>query len=334
VAINRRTQEEIGTMIIRPHLTHPGWYQLDGYIGGKRERVTCKSYAEAERLKASVDEPERQRTTHPQIETVIADYLEWVKNNQAPDTYITKERRFRRWIIPFFGKYRVKDLSQTLLDTYRKQVTASLLAMDVTHIMALISWMVKRGYAERLTWQPEAPLTTRKIKIIPEPVNISIFLAAIPIEMHRVASKLMLYAGLRFAEVKRLKWENYRGDVILCADTKTGEPFQQPIPDPLKEWFEANKQTKGPVFSHNGTTPICNLALSFDKARKATGVYMTPHLLRHASATFLYEQTNDIYAVQQHLRHSKPSTSQIYTRYSAARRKAAQQTVYDYMEKG
>jgi len=320
-------------MKIRPHRTHPGWYQLDGYLNGKRERITCKSYAAAEMLKASLEEPEREHLTHPRIETVIADYLEWVKDKQAGATYATKERRFRRWIIPFFGKYRIKDLSQTLLDSYRKQVTASLLAMDVAHIMALIGWMVKRKYADPLTWKPEAPATTRKIKIIPDPAEITVFIAAIPIEMHRVAAELMLYAGLRFAEVQRLKWENYRGDVILCADTKTDEPFQQPIPDTLKEWFKANTRSSGPVFSHNGKAPICNLARSFEKARVATGIYMTPHLLRHASATFLYESTDDIYAVQQHLRHSKPSTSQIYTRYSAARRKAAQNTVAEYMQK-
>ena len=45
-----------------------------------------------------------------------------------------------------------------------------------------------------------------------------------------------------------------------------------------------------------------------DAIAQKVGLKINPHLLRHASATLLYEATGDIYAVQHHLRHSKVVT--------------------------
>jgi site-specific recombinase XerC len=58
---------------------------------------------------------------------------------------------------------------------------------------------------------------------------------------------------------------------------------------------------------------------------------LNPHLLRHASATLLYEATGDIYAVQHHLRHSKVATSQIYTRFSVKQKQKIMGTLIEHV---
>jgi site-specific recombinase XerD len=54
--------------------------------------------------------------------------------------------------------------------------------------------------------------------------------------------------------------------------------------------------------------------------------------IRHVSGTYLYEQENDIYKVQAHLRHKKVTTTQIYARMSIARRRSSVSSIIDYVD--
>lgn len=315
---------------IRPHPTHPGWYYLDGRIDGKRERIPCGSYAEALTLQRTLfpAAPDPHKTTHPRLEDVCQEYLLWVQREQSETTHINKEARLRLHIIPRLGRYRVRDLTQTILDDYARTVARTSYRTDLFILLALITWMISRNYAKPLAWQPEIPHYSQKVRPLPSPADMVRFIEALPREHHRIICRLMLYSGLRYAEAKRLRWEHMGLDTILLQHTKTREPFLQPIPPELLPWFHDHRQPSGYIFSVTaGRTPISKLDRPFAIARKKSGVHMTPHLFRHASATFLYEQTRDLYAVQQHLRHKRITTSEIYTRYSDAIRKTALQSV-------
>jgi len=173
---------------IYPHPTHPGWFCVDipPRKDRKRERPVFPSYQEAVNYSNALSEVTPEITVHPKIGDVIDSYLLWVKDNQAEVTHENKERRFRKWIAPYFAQYRVKELSQVLLDRYAATMPKSCYWTDLKHLRGLIGWMVKRKYADKLTFDPETPKLKYKIKSIPEPVDILRYIAAIPNESHRI----------------------------------------------------------------------------------------------------------------------------------------------------
>lgn len=322
-------------MRIYPHPTHAGWYVVDipPRKGQKRERPVFGSYDEAVKYSNALSEVTPQATVHPRIGDVVESYLEWVKDKQAERTYHNKEIRFRKHIIPFFAPYRVKDVTQTLLDRYSKGKKESCYLTDLVFFMALVTWMVKRKHADKLAFEPEIPKIERKIKHIPSPAEILTLCDAIPVEMHKVMALLMLFTGMRIMEVRQLKWEDYQGNAFTCRHTKTKQQYIQPIPENIRPWFTAHQQKTGFVFQspYKPNQPVVDIFHSLKKASEQTGIKMTAHTFRHAAATFTYEQTGDIYAVQQLLRHSKISQSTIYARFSAERRQSIMNNLANYI---
>lgn len=322
-------------MRIYPHPTHAGWYVVDipPRKDRKRERLVFKTYDAATRYAKVVDHVKPETVVHPKIGEVVDAYLLWVKDNQSEETYYNKEIRFRKHITPFFAPYRVKDINQLLLDRYAATMKKSCYLTDLSTLMALIGWMAKRKYADKLPFEPEWPKTERKIKLIPDPADILKFCDAIPVETHRIMALFMMFSAARTKEIRQLKWENYNGNAFVCEHTKTKDPYLQPIPDCIAAWFEDNKKESGYVFQsrYKPNQPVSDIYNSLKIAAKISGIKMTPHLFRHAAATFTYDQTEDIYAVQQLLRHSKVQQSTIYTRFSAARRQKTMNTLAAYI---
>jgi len=265
---------------IKPHPTHSGWWFVDipPSKGQKRERPVFTSYDEAVKYSNALNSTAPEAVVHPKIGDVVDSYLLWVKENQAEDTYTGKERRFRKWIIPFFGQYRVKDLSQVLLDRYAGTMPKSCYWTDLKHIRGMIGWMVKRKYADKLNFDPETPKMKYKIKSIPDPADILLFIEAIPNSVHRTMASLMLFTAMRLREVRMLKWENFNGAAFLCHDTKSGEDYLQPIPVSLLQWFIDNQKKTGYVFTAYGRNkPVSKIEHSLQVAEKRTGIKINSH---------------------------------------------------------
>ncbi|HIJ94572.1 MAG TPA: hypothetical protein HPP94_02315 [Desulfuromonadales bacterium] len=53
-----------------------------------------------------------QKATHPRLNDVVEDYLLMCKKELSAVTYEAKHRRLLKYVMPFFGAYRVKDLDQ------------------------------------------------------------------------------------------------------------------------------------------------------------------------------------------------------------------------------
>lgn len=66
------------------------------------------------------------------------------------------------------------------------------------------------------------------------------------------------------------------------------------IPEPLRGWLETNVNTSGLIWEGR-----CLMAVLIE-AGAAAGIKITSHTFRHASATYLYESTNDFYQDQAH----------------------------------
>lgn len=322
-------------MSIERHPSHNGWYYVKSWPDGRKgkpHRDLVYSYEEAQELD-NILKTGVPKTTHPKLADVAAEYLAWAKINLAESTYATRERRIERFIIPFFGRYRVRDLRQQHFDAYAKTVAKWTLHTDITALQAMIAWMVKRGYADKLNWDIEKPKATSNIKPVPDPADLLAAIDSLKLEVHRILMKLMLFAGLRWNEVSRLRWEhvNLFARTIRMVETDADQDFIS-IPDPLFDWFKVNHKAQGWVFPGRGDKPYSKLWKPFVEIREKIGGEFSPHMLRHASATYLYEQTGDIRLVQAHLRHRRIATTLIYTRMSIKRRQSATASVVSYVD--
>lgn len=325
---------------ITPHPTKPGWhyveYRPNGYKG-KRERLPFSSYEAAcirrDQLLAQHDEPTVQELT-PRLKDVKAEYLLWVEKYRSKSTLDNKRCRLNGHIIPGLGDFRVKDLTQRILDDYSKTMATMSYRDDIYHLLALITWMTKRRYCKPLDWKPEIPEYRQPIKTIPAPEDILLYLEAIRDEDKRTLFSLMLYTGLRWNEARHLRWEDYQEDSLRLSVTKTKVQERIYIPENLQQWFRDHCKPAGWIFIAKGRkAPYVNLQKALLAAGEATGIKMTPHLFRHASATLLYEISEDLYAVKNHLRQSRITTTEIYTRYSIQRSRKAVNSLVVHMDK-
>ena len=326
-------------MSYRPHPTMTGCYYVEhrphGYKG-KIERVVVASIDEA--IQMDIDLKEKKgspaKAQQPKIKDVVEEYLIWVEREQSERTMHNKKTRLDRYVIPFFGEYRIKDLSQMILDRYAAEHTRMVYRVDLAHLMALIKWMQNRKLGPMLDFKPEYVKAEPQVKTIPASADLLKVLAAIPNEMHRMVFTAILFCGLRWSEAAKLRWENIdlTAGVMRIAEIDDAKKDVVPIPAIMVEWLKANRKLGGWVFpGRYKDSHVKRLDWALNKACQTVGIKLNPHLLRHASATLLYEATGDIYAVQHHLRHSKVATSQIYTRFSVEQKQKSMDKLIKHM---
>lgn len=151
-----------------------------------------------------------------------------------------------------------------------------------------------------------------------------------------------LYTGCRRGELAALTWEDvdmeartitvskslYRSETgkMMLKSTKTEAGIRTvPILDKL---YEKLTPGTGPVFPREdgGYLTDRQLMRRWEKYQKLTGVTCTPHQLRHAYATMLFEAGIDAKDAQYLLGHAQLSTTMdIYTDIREERRKSIQQ---------
>ena len=143
----------------------------------------------------------------------------------------------------------------------------------------------------------------------------------------------LLYAsGMRVAELVRLDLSDidfYRGTLHVTGkgDKQRVVPFGHAADDALRQWIEkgrgqlAEEGTKAVfVGSRGGRIDQRQVRRIVDRAAKVSGAQgLTPHGVRHSSATHLLEGGADLRVVQELLGHSSLNTTQIYTHVSAQR---------------
>lgn len=152
-----------------------------------------------------------------------------------------------------------------------------------------------------------------------------------------IASLLGFCCGLRIGEIVRLRWDNVNleSGKIKVVMGKSGDGYVD-IPDKLisilRKWqYVINYQEYVvPYTARNMHSRTSLLTEEFHRALKKANLMipyetrsdgkvvnkLTFHGLRHTYATFLWEETGDIYLVKDALRHAKIETTEIYAHIS------------------
>lgn len=129
------------------------------------------------------------------------------------------------------------------------------------------------------------------------------------------------FTGLRFSDVKALRWENIDNGVIILRMKKTKEIVRVPLSDNAKRFLPETKE-KGLVFQIG---PLNTLTRVLKIWAKEAGVNKNLHfhVSRHTFGTLALEHGAAIYTVSKLLGHRNVETTQIYAKVLDEGRKKA-----------
>jgi site-specific recombinase XerC len=129
-----------------------------------------------------------------------------------------------------------------------------------------------------------------------------------------------LYAGLRANELAKLCWPNVdiTAGIVNIELSKMGHgrsvTIHPALAGLLLRWREVQELSKdAPVFSLDGLAFTSNrVGKIAARTRKATGLPMTAHVLRHTFATWTLRRSRDLYSVSKALGHRQLAQTEIY----------------------
>jgi len=251
----------------------------------------------------------------------LREWLEtWGRTNQAvwaPSTAVIRASNITRWITPYIGDVRLRDLGPPRLREWRDEIVRDgATPMTVTNVMKTLSSALGAAVADdKLPSNPLLGVKRLPIHREPRPAlspnQAERIRAALPSQRDRVLWGLLCLAGLRTEDALALRWSDVIGltptGATLKIDrtfvlgttrntTKTGRgrdvPVIAPLAADLVQHFDETLPLRddGLICVSRAGTPL-NLhnwrMRVFRPAREAAGVpWATPYTGRHTYISF------------------------------------------------
>jgi integrase len=130
---------------------------------------------------------------------------------------------------------------------------------SITQILqGFISWMVKNGHGDPLSFKPETPKYQRPLPTVPTSTDVMAILVHITDPMTRALIYLMWTTGARISTANQIRWENINWDSgTIMVVVKGGRPMLMPVPDEFRElMYPLRKQTGGVFLNAKTGNPI------------------------------------------------------------------------------
>lgn len=145
-------------------------------------------------------------------------------------------------------------------------------------------------------------------------------LAATPLESHPEVKQAFLFAclcGLRFSDVKRLRWSNLQTDscgytIAELVQQKTASRLYLPISTEAMKQLPVCTTTEGLVFPHLPDASYTQKLLNKWALAACLSKHITFHVARHTFATLSLTYGADLYTICKLLGHSSIRITQIY----------------------
>jgi integrase/recombinase XerC len=203
-----------------------------------------------------------------------------------------------------------------------KRISAKTRYTWLSSLGCFYRWAIKAGYT---TTDPTADIDRPKLRrTLPRPVTDADLLFALSMTTGQAQAWIILaaYAGLRCAEIAGLHRDDVIGDAGLLRVVGKGHkerlvPMHPQVIDLLAGW--RMPRANGPIFTRpsGGAWPPARLSRLASIELHDIGIDATLHQFRHWFGTRTYQHVKDIRVVQELLGHSSPTTTAIYTAFSA-----------------
>ena len=205
----------------------------------------------------------------------------------------------------------------------------SLLAIGV-----FLDWCVKQKI---ITFNPAKEIPKPRLpKKIPKHLTLSqadlilscarTFPYKLVYEKHRAVAifAMFMYSGIRFSELVNLKFSDvdFQNNTISVFSGKGGKDRIIPLCAKLKGYlgpYLKEREQINPYSVYFFVTPRGNNPMGYNvikrlfaKIKGSSGIYFTPHMLRHTFATLMLEGGCDIYSLSKMMGHSDIKTTTLY----------------------
>ena len=145
-------------------------------------------------------------------------------------------------------------------------------------------------------------------------------LASTPLESCPEVKQAFLFAclcGLRFSDVKRLRWSNLQTDshgytTAEIIQQKTGSCLYLPLSDEAMKQLPSGSKREGLIFKHLPDASYTSKLLKRWTQAAGLGKHVTFHVSRHTFATLSLTYGVDLYTISKLLGHSSILVTQIY----------------------
>jgi integrase len=248
----------------------------------------------------------------------------------SPTTLKGYERTLRKRLIPEFGGRHAAEITEVDWQLWVDRLSAeglsrSRIANQVSVVSAIYGWAsrpTRRLVPSNPVRAIELPPNDEKPRTRVAPLEEAERLLAALEPDDRVPYALALYAGLRRAEIYRLRWEDIEVDgyrlIVRKAKSAAGTNRRPPIAEPLREILR-RAALRNPSGSDDPVSAVS--VMSGKLAERATSAWndaglqrITLHECRHTYASFLMAAGYTLKELMEYMGHSDLQMVQRYTK--------------------
>lgn len=317
----------------------PYKFQLDYMLNGKRVRETIKD-VEFRPTDTKEERKEKERIVNrikAQLEIELGnsknglisrklqkanfiEYFEKLGNTKSPNTQTTWDNTLKH-IIAFQGKkIKFEDVTsnwlQKFVDYLSDEVSNNSAFTYFNKVNAALNQAVKQKiilenpakYVDRPK-KEENEMVFLTEKEIQEIINTDFFDMDV-----KNAFLLGCYTGLRFSDIKNLKWKNITDKGIQIRQTKTKSTVYIPLNDNANKVLESQKNDNEFVFNLSEFNSSSNRTLRKLINKTSIEKDVSFHSARHTFATLLITYGVNIYTVSKLLGHKDISSTLVYAK--------------------
>lgn len=322
------------------------WTEL---VDGSPKRRTAYRRSQAEAAKALRQVLRRVEAGQPGIDSTQNfeaigknwENVAMIRQGITRNSLRTYKSALRIHVYPVIGHRKVRDLkpshvAEVLATMADKGLSESYQA--VAH--KAISGIFELAIADDLTAKNPARSVSMarpksKPKVVPSREQVNEMLNSAEDPQVRVLMVVLIHTGVRISEATGLRWSDWDGgDTLQVHDTKGGQPRAVPVTDTLaselKRWRKIQNERRLSAIwwdvehdwiistEHGKRWDPSNARKRFKRVSDQVLPGVTPHSMRHATATILLEQGISLKMVQELLGHKDiRTTAGIYSHVTA-----------------
>lgn len=262
------------------------------------------------------------------MDELIRAHLRWLRaSGAAENTVEDREKLLTRMdrVLPYGVEQATED---ELADFLGQFVAVQTKATYLTHIRGFYRWATDPA-RPLLDFDPSATLKRPRVpEGTPRPVTDDELARILTIPAPWIAPiVLAAFGGLRCFEIAPLRRQDITADLITIRYGKGGKPAT--VDTHPMVWRHVEPLPKGPLIRKVKGEPADATWLSQRIAYqiRKVGVEATAHRLRHWFGTNVLAGCGNLRVVQEALRHSNLSTTQVYTKVNPDQRRAGVQSL-------